>query len=202
MRQAGYQDLELEDDARVIERSLREPERFAVLFDRYAPRMQRYFVRRVGPESAEDLVAETFLSAFAKRGQYELGHRDAGPWLYGIATRLVGQHRRDEARQLKIRAAALADLPVPGHAERVTGDVTARSVRAQLTAMLASLAARDRDVLVLIAWEQLTSEEVARALDIPSGTVRSRLNRTRTQLRAALAAADCIGTFEEILTNE
>ena len=45
----------------------------------------------------------SFLAAFAKRDRYDLGHADARPWLYGIATNLVGQHRRDEARQYPIR---------------------------------------------------------------------------------------------------
>ena len=94
------------DDAAVIESSWREPERFAVLFDRHAPHIYRYLARCAGPQVADDLVAETFLAAFAKRDRYDLGHADARPWLYGIATNLVGQHHRDEARQYRIRQAA------------------------------------------------------------------------------------------------
>jgi hypothetical protein len=78
-------------------------------------------------------IAETFLAAFAKRDRYDLGHADARPWLYGIATNLVGQHRRDEARQYRIRQAAAAEPEVPGHAERVAADVTAEAMRALLT---------------------------------------------------------------------
>ena len=190
------------DDAVIIERSWLEPERFALLFDRHAPRIHRYFARRVGREAADDLVAETFLAAFAKRRGYITAHRDAAPWLYGIATNLVGQHRRDEVRQFRIRQAAWPDLAQPGHADRVTADVTARSVRQQLAAALAELPDADRDVLVLIAWEQLSYTETARALAIPVGTVRSRLNRARARLRVTLAAAGPADTFEEILANE
>jgi DNA-directed RNA polymerase specialized sigma24 family protein len=74
------------DDAAVIEGSCREPERFAVLFDRHAPYIYRYLARRAGRQVADDLLAETFLAAFAKRHRYDLGHADARPWLYGIAT--------------------------------------------------------------------------------------------------------------------
>jgi RNA polymerase sigma factor (sigma-70 family) len=190
------------DDAAIIELSWREPERFAVLFDRHAPRIHRYAARRIGREAADDLVAETFLAAFAKRRRYDSAYRDAGPWLYGIATNLVGQHRRDEARQFRIRQAAIPDLDVPGHDERVAADVTASSVHGLLAAALAGLAGGDRDVVVLIAWEQLTYEETARALAIPVGTVRSRLNRARASLRHALAGTDRSDTFEEILSNE
>jgi RNA polymerase sigma factor (sigma-70 family) len=194
-------DVQADDDATIIERSWHEPERFAVLFDRHAARIHRYVARRVGREVADDLVAETFLAAFAKRRGYFTAYRDAGPWLYGIATNLVGQHRREEVRQFRIRQAAWPELAEPGHAERVTADVTARSVRQQLAAALAELADGDRDVLVLIAWEQLSYTETARALAIPVGTVRSRLNRARSRLRATLTAGPT-DTFEEILANE
>jgi RNA polymerase sigma-70 factor (ECF subfamily) len=189
-------------DAAVIESSRREPERFAVLFDRHAPHIYRYLARRAGRQAADDLVAETFLAAFAKRDRYDLRYADARPWLYGIATNLAGQHRRDEARQYKISQAAAAEPEVPGHAERVAADVTARAMRPLLDAALATLPAGDRDVLLLIAWEELTYQEVSRALDIPVGTVRSRLNRARTKVRQVLAGTDAAATYKEITTNE
>jgi RNA polymerase sigma factor (sigma-70 family) len=188
-------------DAEVIERSWAEPEQFAVLFDRYAPLIHRYAARRIGAEAAEDLVAETFLTAFGKRRRYDIGYPDARPWLYGIATKLVGQHRRDELRQYRIRQAALPDLDAPGHAERVAVSVTAHGMRSELTAALAALPGGERDVLVLIAWEQFSYDETARALGIPPGTVRSRLHRARSKLRGALTAGHS-ETIKEILHDE
>ena len=94
------------DDAAVIEASRAEPDRFASLFDRHAPYIHRYLARRVGRQAADDLVAETFLVAFRKRAGYDDRYRDARPWLYGIATNLIAQHRREEARQLRLRQAA------------------------------------------------------------------------------------------------
>jgi RNA polymerase sigma factor (sigma-70 family) len=189
-------------DAAVIESSRREPEQFAVLFDRHAPHIYRYLARRAGRQVADDLVAETFLAAFAKRDRYDLSHRNARPWLYGIATNLVGQHRRDEARQYRIRQAAPAEPEVPGHAERVAADVTAQAMRTLLDTALAALPAGDRDVLLLIAWEQLSYQEVALALAIPVGTVRSRLHRARAKTRQVLAGTAAAATYEEITTNE
>jgi RNA polymerase sigma-70 factor, ECF subfamily len=191
-----------DEDAAVIESSWREPERFAVLFDRHAPHIYRYLARRAGRQAADDLVDETFLAAFAKRDRYDLSHTDARPWLYGIATNLVGQQRRDEARQYKIKQAVTAEPEVPGHADRVAADLTAQAARPLLAAALAALPAGDRDVLLLIAWEQLTYQEVARALDIPVGTVRSRLNRARRKVRQVLAGTDAAATYEELTTNE
>jgi RNA polymerase sigma factor (sigma-70 family) len=190
------------DDAAVIESSWLDPERFAVLFDRHAPHIHRYLARRAGREVADDLVAETFLTAFAKRDRYDLGYSDARPWLYGIATNLVGQQRRDEARQYRIRQGAVAEPEVPDHADRVAAGVTAEAMRALLDAALAALPAGDRDVLLLIAWEQLTYQEVSRALAIPAGTVRSRLHRARTKVRQVLAGTDAAATYEELTTNE
>lgn len=115
---------------------------------------------------------------------------------------MVGQHRRDEVRQFRIRQASVPELDVPGHAERVAGDVTARALRGLLAAALAGLPGGDRDVLLLIAWEQLTYAETARALGIPVGTVRSRLSRVRTRLREEIAGASSVATLEEILRNE
>ena len=190
------------DDAAVIESSWREPERFADLFDRHAPHIYRYLARRAGRQVADDLVAETFLAAFAKRERYDLRYADARPWLYGIATNLVGQHRRDEARQYRISQAAVAEPEVPGPADQVAADVTAQAMRPLLEWALAALPAGDRDVLLLIAWEQLTYKEVAQSLAIPVGTVRSRLNRARTKVRQILAGTDAAATYEELTTNE
>jgi RNA polymerase sigma-70 factor, ECF subfamily len=189
-------------DAAVIRRSRLEPELFAVLFDRHASLIHRYVNYRVGRETADDAVGETFLAAFSKRGQYDLAYPDARPWLYGIATNIIGQHRREEIRQYRIRQAVLPDLDLPDVAERAAVDVTARAARGVLVAALVGLSPGDRDVLILIAWEELTYPEVARALGIPVGTVRSRLHRARATIRAALEAADPSGAFREVLGDE
>lgn len=199
---AGTELTGVAEDAVIIERSWAEPEQFAMLFDRHAARIHRYIARRAGREVADDLVADTFLAAFAKRRSYQTTHRDALPWLYGIATRLIGQHRRDEMRRLRIRRAVLPEPDLPGHADRVAAEVTASSVHGLLAAALAGLPDGDRDVLLLIAWEQLSYTETAQALGIPAGTVRSRLNRARAKLRPALAAAGHAETVEEILNND
>jgi RNA polymerase sigma-70 factor (ECF subfamily) len=200
--QAQAPPLRSSPDAAIIVASLTDPEQFALLFDRHAPLIHRYIVRRTGPEIAEDLVAETFLAAFRNRGRYACEFADARPWLYGIATNVIGQHRRDEARQLRIKLAAVPELAEPGHGDRVAADLTARAVRGALAGALASLPAAERDVLVLIAWEQLSYDEVARALGIPVGTVRSRLSRARGRVREVLVQAELSDTVKEILNNE
>ena len=175
-----------DSDATIIERSLRHPERFAVIFDWHAPHIQRYLARRLGAQTADDLAAETFVVAFDKRSRYDLRRPNARPWLYGIATNLVGQHHREEVREYRLRNAVGPQPDVDGHADRVAARVTAQAMNKLLAAALADLNDGDRDVLLLIAWEGLSYEEVAQALAVPIGTVRSRLNRARKQVRAAL----------------
>jgi RNA polymerase sigma factor (sigma-70 family) len=175
-----------DDDSAVIKASVRDPDRFAVIFDRHAPYVHRYLARRLGREAADDLVAETFLVAFGKRQRYDHSRPDARPWLYGIATNLVGQHRRGEAKQLRLRNAIGPEPAEASHAERVVAQVAAQAMGSLLGIALAELSTGDRDVLLLIAWEGLSYDEVATALGIPVGTVRSRLNRARKQVREVL----------------
>ncbi|MBW5424323.1 sigma-70 family RNA polymerase sigma factor [Streptomyces sp. BG9H] len=191
-----------QSDAWSIERSRDEPEQFAALFDRHADSVHRYAARRLGPEAAEDLMADTFTTAFKERHRYDLARADARPWLFGIATNLIGRHRRAEARRFK----ALARVPAPvPHEESVADRAVARAgaegMRGELAAALARLPARHRDVLLLVAWADLGYEEVAHALGVPVGTVRSRLHRARRTLREALGGTDPTA-FQEVHAHE
>jgi RNA polymerase sigma factor (sigma-70 family) len=181
-------DLEWRADAVVIERSLREPDRFSEIFDRHYADIHGYASRRLGASLADDVAAETFLIAFDRRRRYDLAEPNARPWLYGIASNLIARHHRAEVRQYRALARAGAAEAVDGDAERVDGRVDAAAQRARLAAALVEIAERDREVLLLVAWAQLSCEEAARALGIPAATARSRLHRARRKTRAALAA--------------
>jgi len=171
-------------DAALVVASRTDPEAFADLFDRHAPRVHRYLARRLGAQAAADLVVETFLIAFRRRDRYDASRPDALPWLYGIATTLVGQHRREEARRHRLHLALPPAVAEPFPAEQVDARVGAAGARRALLDALAELAPADRDVLLLVAWEELSYGQVAAALGIPVGTVRSRLHRARRIVRA------------------
>ena len=113
------------DDATVIQFSRHEPEHFTVLFRRHAPHIQRYVVRRLGPDAADDIVAETFLLAFRHRDRYDAARADARPWLYGIATNLIGRHRRAEVRLYRALARTGADPVTEPFTDRVDDRVSA-----------------------------------------------------------------------------
>ena len=186
-----------EDDATLIRASRLEPERFAGLFRRHAPVLQRYVTRRLGPDAAQDVVAETFLTAFRQRGQYDLSRPDARPWLYGIASNLIGRHRRSEIRQYRALARTGTDPVTEPFTDRVDSMVGADGVSRQLAAALARLPAGHRDTLLLVAWGDLTYEQAAVALAVPVGTVRARLSRARSALRRALGDTDPSGLRDE-----
>src|SRR6202453_4483449 len=171
------------DDAPVIKRSRQEPEQFTVLFRRHAPHIQRYVVRRLGADAADDIVAETFLLAFRQRDRYDLARADARPWLYGIATNLIGRHRRAEIRLYHALARTGADPVTEPFTDRVDERVSADHAGRQLAAALARLSAELRDTMMLAAWSDLSYEQIAVALGVPTGTVRSRLSRARSKLR-------------------
>ena len=192
---------DVEDDAAVIDASIADPERFAVVFERHAPHIQRYLARRLDRDHVDDLVASTILAAFRKRGSYDRHRADARPWLYGIATNLLRGHRRKEVQALRLRAAVPVGLDEASHADRVATAVSAQAMGAALAAALAALPAADRDVLLLIAWEELSYDEVAVALAVPVGTVGSRLNRARRKVRDALHNTYPATTFEELLRD-
>ena len=181
-------DLAWRADAVVIERSLRRPDRFSEIFDRHYGDIHGYASRRLGSSLADDVAAETFLIAFDRRRRYDLSQPSARPWLYGIASNLIARHHRAEVRQYRALARAGAPEPVDGDAERADGRIDAVAQRARLAAALVEIAERDREVLLLVAWAQLSCEEAARALGIPAATARSRLHRARRKTRAALAA--------------
>ena len=187
------------DDAAVIARSMHDPDRFAAIYERYFVEIYRYVAGRLGRNVADDLAAETFLIAFRKRDRIDPARGGVRPWLYGIATILVGQHRRKETRRYRALARAGGRLATSAesHDDRVADAVAAERLGPDLATALAGLGQRDRDVVLLVAIADLSHQEIALALDIPYGTVGSRLSRARRQLRAALGGIDPMLDGEE-----
>ncbi|MGH2718165.1 MAG: RNA polymerase sigma factor [Actinomycetota bacterium] len=177
---------EVRTDAAVIEDSLQEPDCFAVIFDRYFRSIARYLTRRVGAGLAEDLAAEVFAVAFASRGRYDVARTDARPWLFGIAANLLRHHHRSERRQWLAYARTGIDPLDDGGLDRAADRVDATASAPLLARALAAMPARDREALLLFVWAELSYDEVAHALGIPVGTVRSRLSRARYRLRREL----------------
>lgn len=177
-----------ESDADLIERSVRgQPDAFVAVVERHEVAVHGYLARRAGRQAADDLLAEVWARAFAGRAGYRACHADAGPWLYGIARYVLAAYWQASARSDLAEGSS-----VPGPPDDPWDEVIARidSVASSrpLMSALQALPSAERDVLLLVAWEQLTPAEAATVLGIPQGTVRSRLHRARAALRLALTA--------------
>ncbi|MBO9625566.1 MAG: sigma-70 family RNA polymerase sigma factor [Microbacterium sp.] len=171
-------------DSEIIQRSLTQPAAFAELFDRHARAVNAFATYRVGRHAAEDVLSETFLVAFRRRADFDLAAESASPWLLGIASRLIRRHRAVEAKHWRsfVASAPGADHSSLGGLDEAMSRVDAEREVATLKGRIAALAPKDRETLLLYAWQGLSYEEIAAALGVPVGTVRSRLNRVRRRL--------------------
>ena len=172
-------------DALAIKESLKTPVSFARVFERHFASVHRYLWQRLGPDLADELAAETFMVAFDRRVGYDQLRPDARPWLLGIATNLLRHHWRAERRWL--RACERLATESSETEMEVGGSCVSSGLSDDVTVSLRALTKRDREPLLLLAWAELTYEQIAVALDIPVGTVRSRINRARRQLKESLA---------------
>jgi RNA polymerase sigma factor (sigma-70 family) len=177
-------------DADVVRASIRDPGRFGEIFDRYADDILRYASARLGSDLAEDVTAETFLAAFGARNRYDLSRENARPWLYGIAIRQIGKHARAEHRYRQALSRVPAEPVTTDFGDRVADQVTAEQLRPRLSAVLSALPRQDRELLLLVAWTDLTYEESAQALGVSVSAVKSRLHRIRARTRQALGQAN------------
>jgi RNA polymerase sigma factor (sigma-70 family) len=156
---------------------------FGLLFERHARTVYNCCFRRIGDWAvAEDLVSIVFLEAWRRRDMRIPPGKEL-PWLLGIATNVVRNRRRSERRH----AAALRRVPRPRAEPELTGEsderIDAERLMRRTLELLARLPRRELDVFVLCAWFELSYDDAALALEIPTGTVRSRLARARARLR-------------------
>ena len=173
-------------DADCLARSLNEPQAFTPIFDRHFDAVHRYIHRRAGRDLADELAAQTFAIAFERRARC----RAVGsvlPWLYGIATNLLHRSRRAELRQLRAYARSGVDSAVV-YDDEATARVDDAALGPRLAGALAEMRPRERDALLLYALADLSYHEIALALDVPVGTVRTLLHRAREFARRELAS--------------
>ncbi len=171
-------------DAELVASSLREPDAFTQLFERHWQALFRFCQSRAGAVG-EDIAAETFRVAFDRRRRYDASYSDARPWLFGIATNLLRDHFRTARRaQQKLTRSATLDA-VAQNGEQLN-ELEAQLLGPDLADALQGLPATDRDALLLLAWADLDYEQISQALQVPLGTVRSRIHRARQRVREYL----------------
>lgn len=170
-------------DADLLIASRTDADAFSELYRRHAVAVHMFLARRLGAQAAGDLLSEVFLRALEARHRtrpHESG--SALPWLYGIARNMVRTHLRSS----KIRP--IDDSSPPFDWGAVDARLDAGALSDSLRAVLTVLTDQEREVLLLVSWEQLPIGEVAEVLGIPANTARQRLHRARARAAAALAA--------------
>ncbi len=157
---------------------------FGDLFTRHGRVIYNYCFRRTADWSAaEDLASVVFLETWRRRRHVRMEDGSLLPWLYGVATNVLRNHQRS----LRRHGAALSRLPEPVRpqedADLVAGRLDDQRRMREILDRIGHLPRRDRELLALCVWEELTYAEAAAALGIPVGTVRSRLSRIRAKLK-------------------
>jgi RNA polymerase sigma factor (sigma-70 family) len=169
--------IEVHDGERIAS-SISEPDAFGAIFERHFDAIHRYVARRLGSGLADDIAATVFAEAFAGRARFLSDLQDARPWLYGIATNLIRRyHRRERAAWRAYARHGVDPLGI---------DAEPRLDEVAVARALSRIAKADRDALLLMVWADLTYGEIAEALGIPVGTVRSRIHRARGHLQSQL----------------
>lgn len=179
---------DVRSDREVVSESLRNPHAFGAIVDRHHASVHRYLHRRAGRDLADELAAQTFAVGFERRATCRTSGDSALPWLYGIATRLLRRSRRTEVRRLRAYARSGVDRFVELE-EDALARLDAASHGPELAAALASMRPPERDALLLYALGDLAYAEIAVALDVSVGTVRTWLHRARLHARRQLETA-------------
>ncbi len=157
-------------------------ERFETLFERFHPEVRAYVLRRAPQAVVEDVVSETFLVAWRALDSVP---KEPLPWLYGVARRTLANHRRGHLRSAALSARLTRTFVQPPEQEaQVSAEVEPR-----LRNALLALTVREREALLLVAWEELSPAQAASVLGCSSAAFRVRLHRARGHLAQMLERA-------------
>lgn len=162
--------------------SMSDPrQRFEALVSEVVEPLHRYAARRVGPDLAQDVVADTLLVLWRRLD--DLPDDDPLPWCYGVARLCLSNAQRSRRRQLSLVGRLTSiEPPVPSYPDSADRD-------AELYDALGRLPSHDREILRLWAWESLTPAEIAVVLDISANAASIRLHRARKRLGEELGVA-------------
>lgn len=153
--------------------------RFEAAYGAHLGAVLAYARRRTDAASAEDAVAEVFLTAWRRRADIPV---EALPWLLGVARHTLANRARGERRRLSLAHRLAAERPGFESAPAL------EELDADLAAALRRIPADDRELLCLLAWERLTREQAARALGCRPAALRLRIHRARGRLERELRA--------------
>jgi RNA polymerase sigma-70 factor (ECF subfamily) len=180
---------EVDDDAGLVERARRGDEQaFSVLFARYQRSIYRYGAYMCGRDAADDVVQDTFLAVLRQTGRQDALHTNTGGYLFGIARHIV--MKRLAARREGSLDEPGANVGGPASLEPTVFDalVRAQTVDA-IRAAIASLPPAFREAIVLCELQEMPYADAAAVMQVPIGTVRSRVHRAKALLAVRFGAS-------------
>ncbi|HEX5990153.1 MAG TPA: sigma-70 family RNA polymerase sigma factor [Solirubrobacterales bacterium] len=170
---------------------------FSRLYREQGRAVLAYALRRVDDrEDAADVVAETFLVAWRRLGEVPID-AEARLWLYAVARRVIANLQRTERRRTRLGRRLAESLRTEIATHPAPGGEAAEVLRA-----MADLSDGDRELLLLVSWEELSPGEAAKVLEISSLAARSRLHRARRRLRDLLEERQATGSLKAELDTE
>jgi RNA polymerase sigma factor (sigma-70 family) len=180
-------------DVELLAMARSEPEAFGELFKRHSRSVYAYCARRTGSlDLAEDLTSVVFMEAFRRRRRLQLSNASALPWLLGVANNVA----RNADRSVRRYRSALDRLPAPANSASSEDDVIerlgAQDALGRALEAISALTRAEQDVVMLVLWSELTYADAATALDIPVGTVRSRLASARAKFNGSTTVTKTI----------
>ena len=170
-------------DAELLTAAVEDPRAFLGIFERHFDAVHRFISPQLDASAAEDATAEVFVRALRGAHSYAPEVSDARPWLFGIATNVIRAELRDRYAGRSVSLELVAPRATHASDEERLDEV---GRLADVQKAVALLSHDEREPLLLFAWLDLTYEEIAIALDLPIGTVRSRIARARKRLGNAL----------------
>ncbi len=173
----------METDSQLMARAVAgDNEAFGDLVRRHQPAVYRFLVRRAGPSDASDLLAEVWIAAFRSRHSFDLDREFALPWIFGIARNTLRGHWR----RFRPDVGPQVESTDPWH--QVDERLAAAEATRRLRGPVMALPEGQREVLLLVAWEELTPAQAGEVLGIPASTARVLLHRARLALRPRVEA--------------
>lgn len=173
--------LQLRDDRKV---------RFQLLWESHASSVARYVSRRTSPDDVQDIVAETFLTAWRR---FDEVPEDPIPWLFVTARNLIRNTQRSHGRRTALheRLAKVPRWDTP-HVEEAKYD-------RELVAAIRRLPTKEQEALMLVAWDELDHARAARAAGCTQSTFRVRLHRARRRLVKELSPARPLASIDSAM---
>jgi RNA polymerase sigma-70 factor (ECF subfamily) len=168
---------------------------FEAFYRRYYERILAYALRRVAPEEAEDVVADTFLTALRRFDELP---EDPLPWLFGVARRVIANYRRSSRRRQAL-SQELGQLPPASLMSASSQDPGEElAAHAEVIAAFAQLSDHDREALSLVLWEELSPQRAAWAMSCSPAAFAVRLHRARRRFAQALKIVRARASEQEV----